>query len=283
MTPEINLVDQTLKNYRNKTELSIQVSMSGFSFCIFSTENALIRAFRYYKFTNTALQEDIMNSVDDILCKDELLKLPHTKTRVIFTGRKSTMVPYGFFNNKQLKQLFEFNHPLEDLEEIHYNNIKFSESYLVFALHSYFAGMLSEKFKEIKFFNQATPLLFYANQLTGKDKGNAIIINLNKDFFDIIVLQDNALKFINTFLYVNSVDLLYFILYVCKQLKIDTKKIDFHLTGEESNKTSLTTDLSKYIPRLSKIDSFQGVQLSDNLIKIDASRHFTLLHLAKCE
>ena len=109
------------------------------------------------------------------------------------------------------------------------------------------------------------------------------LIIINKEFFDIIVVQNNALKFINTFLYVNSIDLLYFILYVCKQLKIDAKKMTFHLAGEESDKAELTNDLHDYIPRLKKIDTLQGIELGDSLKKIDASRHFTLLHLAKCE
>ena len=281
--PEINLVDRTLQNYNNKTEISIQVSLSGFSFCIYSPENLLIRAFRYYRFKHAIILEDILNGIEDVLKKDDLLSLPQKKARVIFTGRKSTMVPYEFFSAEQLKPLLEFNHPLEDLEEIHYNDIQFIESYLAFAMPTYVAGMITEKIKNVEFFNQSAPLLYYATQLIKENKGDGVIINLNKEFFDIIVLQNNALKFINTFLYVNSIDLLYFILYVCKQLKIDAKKITFHLAGEESNKAELTNDLYDYIPNLKKIDSLQGIELSDSLKKIDASRHFTLLHLAKCE
>ncbi len=281
--PEINLVDRTLQNYHNKTEISIQVSLSGFSFCIYSPENFLIRAFRYYRFKHAIILEDILNGIDAVLSRDELLRLPQLKTKVIFTGRKSTMVPYEFFSPEQLKPLLEFNHPLEDLEEIHYNDIQFIESFLTFTMPTYVAGMISEKLKNVEFYNQSTPLLFYASQLIKKDEGDGVIINLNKEFFDIIVIQNNAMKFINTFLYVNSIDLLYFILYVCKQLKIDTKKTTFHLTGEESNRVDLTADLSDYIPHLKKMNTLQGIKLSDGLRKIDASRHFTLLHLAKCE
>jgi len=143
--------------------------------------------------------------------------------------------------------------------------------------------MISDTIKNVEFYNQSVPLLFYASQLIKENRGDGVIINLNKEFFDIIVVQNNALKFINTFLYVNSIDLLYFILYVCKQLKIDAKKMTFHLAGEESNKTELTNDLYDYIPNLKKTDSLQGLTLSESIGKIDASRHFTLLHLAKCE
>ncbi len=281
--PEINLVDRTLQHYSNKTEISIQISLSGFSFCIYSPENNLIRAFRYYKFTNTLLQEDFLNSVDDILHKDDLLRLPQKKARVVITGRKSTMIPHEFFHVEQLKQMLEFNHPIEDLEEIHYNNINFCDSYLTFAVPSYLAGMVAEKFKHIEFYNQASPLLFYAHQLIKEGKGDGVLVNLNKEFFDIIVIQNNSLKLINTFLYVNSTDLLYFILYVCKQLKIDPNAISFYLTGEESNNRSLISDLSEYISRLEKTFVLPGIELAYSLKMIDASRHFTLLHLALCE
>lgn len=281
--PEINLVDKSLQNYHNKTEISIQVSLSGFSFCIYTPENYIIRAFRYYKFKHAIILEDILNGMDDVLAKDELLRLPQKKARVIYTGRKSTMVPYEFFSAEQLKQLLEFNHPLEDLEEIHYNDMHFIDSYLAFAMPTYAAGMIAERIKEADFYNQAAPLLFFAGELIKNQEGDGVIINLNKDFFDILVVQNNALKFINTFLYVNSIDLLYFILYVCKQLKVDAKKITFHFTGEESNRTDLTTELSDYIPNLKKINTLHGMELGKSLGKLDTSRHFTLLHLAKCE
>ncbi|MGD2033408.1 MAG: DUF3822 family protein [Bacteroidales bacterium] len=282
--PDINLVDRSLQRYIDKTELSIQVSLSGFSFCIHTPEDSVVRAMRYYGFTNAVLQEDILNHVDEIMNKDELLRLPRKKTSIIFTGRKSTMIPYEFFRPDQLKAMLEFNHPLEDLEEIHYNNVPFSRSYLVFALPTYFAGVMSDKFGKVEFFNQATPLLAFADQLIGQDQGNCVLVNLNKEFFDIIVLKDNALRFINTFLYVNSVDLLYFILYVCKQLGIDAKQTAFHLAGEESDNPTLTSDLSQYITGLKKVNALHGIELADSLNDhIDASRHFTLLHLAACE
>jgi hypothetical protein len=202
--------------------------------------------------------------------------------KVIFTGRKSTMVPYVFFSTDHLKQLLEFNHPMEDLEEIHYNDIHFSESYIAFAIPTYVAQLITDNFKVVEFYNQATPLLFYADKLIAENSGKGVIINLNKEFFDIIVIQNNKLKFINTFLYVNPVDLLYFILFACKQLKIDTKKTAFHLTGELSNDLKLTTELSDYIPNLKKVFTLYDIELSDDLRKIDTSRHFTVLHLAKC-
>jgi len=281
--PEINLVDRSLQDYYNETELSIQVSPGGFSFCIYTTHDALIRAFRYYKFTNAVLREDILNHVNDILNRDDLLRLPQKQVKVIFTGRKSTMIPNEFFQPEQLKTLLEFNHPLEDLEEIHYNEIPFCNSYISFAIPSYFASMVTAKFTNAAFFNQASPLLLFAGELIAKEQNDCVLINLNKEFFDILVVQNNALKFINTFLYVNSVDLLYFILYVCKQLKIDARAIPFYLTGEESTDDNLIAELSNFIADLSTPPSLEDLKLADSLKDIDTARHFPLLYLLKCE
>jgi len=96
-------------------------------------------------------------------------------------------------------------------------------------------------------------------------------------------VQNNALKFINTFLYVNSVDLLYFILYVCKQLKIDARAIPFYLTGEESIDDNLIAELSNFIADLSTPPSLEDLKLADSLKDIDTARHFPLLYLLKCE
>ena len=69
--PEINLVDHSFKDYLEDSEISIQISMSGFSFCISTISDKTIRGFRSYRFPNAVMLEDILNETQAILQKDD--------------------------------------------------------------------------------------------------------------------------------------------------------------------------------------------------------------------
>lgn len=279
---EINLLDSTLKDYMDATELSVQVGAVGFSLCIHAGENKQIRAFRHYKYTYTEREDDFLRNTAEILHKDELLRLQFQKIRVVYTGRKSTLIPTEFIQDDQLKKILEFNQPLDELDEIHRNSISGCNSHLVFAVPTYFAGMISDKFSKPAFYNQATPLLNYALNTTDQPD-DVVYIQLNNDFFDIAIIQNRKLSLYNSFLYVNSVDLLYFILYACKQLKVDTSFTDFILFGERSTDHAITRELTEYIPKLQSAEVSTTGALGNRMKSADKQRFFGLIQLQQCE
>jgi len=280
--PEISLVDKTLDQYTNQTEIAIQVSPGGLSFCIYTTIDKTARAFRHYKLSNALLLEDILKFTREILQKDELLQIPQQKAKVIFINRKSTLVPNEFFKPELCKKLLEFNQPVSELDEIHFNSIDFCDSKHVFTLPTYFAGIIVDKLKNVVFYNQATPLLVLLNEIGCNKTGHSIMINLNNEFFDIAVMLDGRLIFYNNFLYVNSTDLLYFILYVCRQLEIDKETSCFYLTGEQSIKKELTDEISRYLKKIRMPTELGDIRFTPLTQKIELSRFATLLNLIKC-
>jgi hypothetical protein len=280
--PDINIVDWNINQFKDQIELSIQAGLGSFSFCISTSSDNTIRAFRHYSFSNAVLQEDILNHTNEILRKDELLRMPFKKTRVIFVSRKSTLVPNEFFKPELLKKLLEFNQPVGELDEIHFNAIDFCDAKHTFALPTYFAGMFADRFNKVTFYNQATPMLLLLNEIAREDTSHTVIINLNNEFFDIAVMQDKHLKFYNNFLYVNSTDLLYFILYVCQQLEINKEAANFYLTGEQRDKRDLVGEISGYLKNLRTIEQIRDIRFIAALQKIDQSRFATLLNLVKC-
>ena len=279
--PEINLVDPALKNYYDNSEISIQVSLDGFSFCINSDHDKQIRAFRHYRFTNTILQEDILNHTEEILHKDELLRLPFKKVRVMLLNRKSTIVPENFVVDAKLNQILEFNQPIDELDEVHHNPLPASGAKIVFTVPTYFAGLMAERFKTVRFYNHATPLLASCIKDTAHPTG--IYIQLNTGFFDLALIKDNKLKLYNTFVYVDSTDLLYFILFACKQLAFDLKGTPAFILGEQAGNQKLLGGIKSYISSLNPVSLSDRNILSDDLRSLDQIRFYSLLNLLVCE
>ena len=277
--PELNHVDPDLKKYSDSLQLSIQVNLNGFSFCIYPDEGSKILAFRHYNFAQSEMQEDLLYNTREILNKDELLRFFFKNVDVIYTGRKSTLVPDEFFKSENLKSILEFNQPIDELDEIHFNSIQGCKSQLVFAIPNYFTSLVLDKFPGAVFLNQATPLLNYAlsdREGSGKER---VIVQLNKDFFDLIIMREGKLKLYNTFLYVSSTDLVYFILYACKQITINLKKTPLYFLGEYTTQKSLISESSLYLPSLELLDKTELFPRGYGSKKLDFNRFFTMLYL----
>jgi hypothetical protein len=281
--PEINLIDPAGKNFEEALDLSLQLSPAGFTFCIHSSGDKQIRAFRHYKFIDSILEEDMLNNTSHLLQKDDLLRLKFNEVKVMYMCRKSTLVPSRFARKEYLKRILEFNQPLDDLDEIHQNLVANCDSQLVFAIPTYFAGLITDKFKNAGFYNQAIPLLTYSLSRMNEPEENMVYLQLNKEFFDIVIIKEKRLTLYNTFLYVNSTDLLYFILYACRQLKIDTKHTPFQLMGERSLDADLLKELRNYIPTLRTFEKMPSIPFTGRMKLTLQQQYHGLIHLHLCE
>ncbi len=278
---DISLIDPALKNYHNETMLSIQLRLDGFSFAIYSLKDQQLRAFRHYPFTNIVLQEDLLNAASHVLHQDDLLRLPQQKVKAIFAHNKSTLLPSSFVQPENLKQILEFNQPIDELDEIHTNELLEYSTHLVFTLPTYYGSLLTEKFNGTRFYNQATPLLTRLKEQRSDNGQAAITIQLNRDFFDLMVVDQGSLRLYNTYLYKDVNDLLYFILYVCKQLDIDSKLARFALCGHSSRDSRLQLELLRFLPRLEILNA-EARCASHKMDKLDKSRFYSLLNLIHC-
>lgn len=280
--PDINLTDPDLRNYIDHAEISIQVSPDGFSFCMKSADDHMVRAFRLYKFAHAVLQEDILNQCHDILHKDELLRLSFEKVSVCYFSRKSTLVPISYSDPGTYKRILEFNLPIDELDEIHANELTACDARLIFTVPSYFAGLVASKFKQINYCSQATPMIL--ESLRESESLNALIsIQVNKEFFEIVIISDGMLRLYNSFLYVNSTDFLYFILYTCKQLDIRLDQVPVLLMGEYAEDDNIIRELKPYITGRERVPKEQHFQLDQHMKKVNTKRYFTLLNLDRCE
>lgn len=277
--PGISIVDPSVKKLITPAELSIQVSPNGFSFCLLS-DDLQLKAFRHYEFQHVVLFEDLLKEIEEVMKKDNLLKASSKHVRIIYIERTSTLLPDEYCEPESLKKILDFNQPIDNLDEIHINKIEGTELNLVFTVHHYITNLFVKRFKNATYYNQATPLLNYA--LKKEVKQTEVFIQINKEFFDIVILVEGELKLYNNFLYVNTTDLIYFILYACKQLNIDTKVTPFHFIGDFSDKIKLFIELASYLPKSSKLhlDEITGQTRFSH--KIDASRFYSLLSLHKC-
>jgi hypothetical protein len=280
---ELSLIDNSFrKEYTNTCHLSVQADLHGFSFCVFDHQQRKHVAFRKYFLQTNRSTDNFVKQLEELLKNDELLRLPYSASLFLFLSQKSTLVPDVYFDQHTLKSYLEFNHELDVLDEIHYNYLPSVDAYNVFALHTYIASVISSHFKNVRFFHQAMPYIEKVSEYSDIRQKQIMAVNINHYFIDLAVSSDGKLKLYNTFQYKEQTDLLYFILYICKQFEIDPLHLELVLSGELSDLMSYRDTIREYIPGVQTLKTGENM-LAEGLTKVKESTYFTLFNLIHCE
>lgn len=280
---QINLTDRSFeKEKAEHYQLSIQVDSDGLSYCVFDTESKQHVVLKQYKFDQMEPRHDMINSIAGVLVRDDLMKLPYASVMFMYYTQQSTLIPGSYFSKKYLKDYLSFNHSLEVTDELFCNYIKPLGIWNVFAIPSVIVSLINNQFDHAIIAHQATSFLWQVNQITEPLNGYQVRLGLNDDFFDIAVLNQNKLLLYNTFQYVNETDLLYFVLYIYKQMKIDLSNAPLYISGEHSSKLVLFDTLKKYVPDLIYADKTVTTALTPGLFTIPAYKFLNLLNLHNC-
>lgn len=278
---DISLLDKSYnKDNSENYHISLQVDTEGFSYCILDKASRRYVAFQKFILGKHVDTETLIHKLEKTIQEDELLGFQFNSAFFLYLTQKSTLVPEVFFDESNLRDYFEFNQALDELDELHYNLIPEISASDVFAIPTYLANLVYSKFKGVKYYHQAVP--FIRSAINDFPKPTSVHISLNPGFFDIVVKQDNRLKLYNTFLFQNDTDLLYYVMFTIKQLKLDAETVPFTICGEMSDRVSYQESLSRYIPNIMYLDPVSP-KFSGIFDRISRHKYFNLFYLYNCE
>ena len=165
--------------------LTLQLSNLGYAYCIIDT----IRK-QYVAISNTCYKEKLsynnyLSTLKEIISKDVYLNKNYKNVNLIFDCKKFTLIPQEFFDKKKLKIYFEFNNPVENYEEIQFNNISEANIYNIFTIPSDITTYLVNKFPEIRFLQQGTVLIQHFINETKNSKSviPTVVLNISPSHF----------------------------------------------------------------------------------------------------
>jgi hypothetical protein len=226
-----SFVDETIDiNRTHSYILSIQLDLDGFSFSILDRVRNKAVVLQHYYLPETLTPDEKAGQIKKILRENKFFQSTYKKVILLQNSPKSIMIPRALFQEKYLKSYFEFNHPLGELEEIHYNHIEETNSYNIFTLPNPVSNAIIQHLKNVELYHQALPFIFNAiNYLHSENK--IVSLYLNNHFIDIGLFEENKMLLYNSFKISTKEDVLYFVLYIYKQLNLDTKSNELFISG----------------------------------------------------
>ena len=247
---ELNFLDETLDlNQTSSYHLTMQAGQKEFSYCLLDLARNKYVALRHYTFLRDGDPDTFAPETLEVLSKDEFLARPYKSVYFIWKTQKFTLVPSPLFNRDQARMYFEFNHVADKREEINFCRLKKEDAYLVFAAPSPVCEAVTGRFRQAVFFHQGFALLEILLRQASTNQPS-VAVCLHGNFLDIAVAEKKKLKIYNTFSYTHEHDMLFFILYIYEQLKLNQEEDELILSGEISKTSEHYFLLRRYLKKI---------------------------------
>jgi hypothetical protein len=281
----ISALDKSLQNEEPKNQrLSIQLSLDGFSFCIYNKQRNKLTGLQAIAFENVANDRALNLLLAELLPTIAHLQTDYDKTRIVVENPKSTLLPSALFDVRFLQKYLEFNHQINATELVLYDRMPMLDAVNVWAFSETIYHSLLQAFPAATIQHHATTLiesllLQYKNRIAEP----LVVINIRNRYFDIVVLNHNRLQLYNAFRFVTHEDLVYHCLFVFEQLGINPEMAHVVLYGDIKPGSPLYVYLSRYIRHLQFGQRNGTLQFSYVFDQIADHHFYNLIHLQQCE
>ena len=278
MTKEIKKIAKNNLDFSNLEDkhLSIQLSLDGFSFCIYNKLLNEIEAFAEYQFNQGSISPfKHLELVEKIVDKEPILQHKYKSVNVIHSNNLVTQVPKPLFNKNNLADYLKHTVKVLENDFITYDTICNTDIINVYIPFVNINNYLLDKYGSFIYKHSST--IFIENSINEFKnlEGDFCIVNVLDTNFEMVVLKNNQFKLFNCFNFTTKEDFIYYILFTAEQLKLNPEEFNLILLGAIEKESELYSILYQYIRNI----KFYSPNNFPKLLNcISAHSHFTLLN-----
>jgi hypothetical protein len=222
----------------------------------------------------------LSQSLKNVFFENEFLSFFYKSIHVVCVSNKFTIVPDIVFSEKNKDALFDLCQKPDKALNIIPNNIKRLNSTLLFSFDRATYEFLARSLVNPILIHPLSPLLnvWQQESLMSHLKHVYVVLD-NMATFEIACFEAGELLFINSFDYETTNDVLYFIMYVCKQTGFNQIDDRLYLYGDKAKCRSVMPLLNEYIEQV----NYSKLTSTKYTIPLDREIHPETLALTECE
>ena len=254
-------------------ELSIQVNLNGLSFFVLNSVDSKIEFLESVSSDNKQTPQALLDQLTHCFNSFEGLQKQFGKVTVIHDNELATLVPKPLFDETNLVDYLKFNTKILKTDFITYDSLTIADITVVYVPLMNINNFIFERFGSFEYKHSATILLNRVLTLEKNSKSLKMYLNIEASHFEIIVVENNDLKFYNRFEYSTKEDFIYYLLFTAEQLQLNPEEFPAVLMGSVDENDDLFQIAYKYVRHVSLLS--KEAMLYSNA---DSSKHFTLLN-----
>ncbi|WP_298366485.1 DUF3822 family protein [uncultured Lutibacter sp.] len=263
-----------LKNLE-ENQLSIQLSLDGFSFCIYNSNYKIINAFAHFEFENVNTPYKHLELVENLFKQEPLLQAKFKNVNVTHFNNLVTQVPLPFFNKDNLGDYLKYSVKVLENDYLVYDQISNSEIVNVYIPFVNINNFLIDKFGAFNYKHSSTVLIeTLLNKYKNFEK-EIMFVNVTNLNFEIVVLKKNKLELYNSFSFKTKEDFIYYILFVAEQLNLNPEEFQLLLLGDIEKESELYAIAFQYVRNIDFYKEHSTIKIIEN---VSPHSYFTLLN-----
>ncbi len=283
--PLLSRYDKAFKeDYTRNYHLTIRVSPDGFSFVVFSLDKNRYLGLETFQIKRIDQQAKLAAALDELCILRQWITYPFHSVVVIVDNTFNTLIPVSLYEEKEKGVYLAFNQEFQDNSRIQSDLLKAAEAYNLY----YLPNPLVEKVKDIwanarivhlQSVLVESLLITHRNQQSDQ----TAFIHLRHDNFDLIVLKNDKLLFINNFRFNTPEDFIYFVLFSFDQLRLNPETVQVVLSGIIEKGSKNYDILFQYVRNIRFAERNPTFEYSYILEDIPVHQHFIIYNALQCE
>ena len=223
--PKLELFDETFdRNRAASYELSIQISLNGFSLCVKDQVKQCYVALASNSFTMPPENEnDWHPAIGQITTAYDWIKSDFARTTLCFESIAYTFCPQELFEPQKAKQILALIHTLDDLDEIRFSMLP-DGLVCIYSIPSMLAGEWLEVKPKTNFYGYCEPLLAY-QRLTA----SSAIVSVSNQLATIALTKSDRLLHCCSMPIQTPEDTTYHLLNISQTLELKPEELEVTL------------------------------------------------------
>ncbi|VXA99323.1 conserved hypothetical protein [Flavobacterium sp. 9AF] len=263
--------DITTKNYK---KLSIQVSLSGLSFCVFDLITKKVIAYNNVEYAkNSVIEEQLWK----IFIDHTILSNSYDEILVLHDNALNTFVPEVLFDSQHLGSYLQYNVKVFDTDFFSFDRIDNYGINNIYVPYVNINNFLLDQFKSFEYKNVNSIVVKKVLDISIGNDEKEVFIHVQKDHFEIIVVKNQQLLLFNSFEYNTPEDFIYYILFTYEQLQLSAETIEMHLFGNITESDDYFKLAYKFIRNCRLLDTKQWVNILERT-ELEIRNNFILFH-----
>ncbi|UZO80051.1 DUF3822 family protein [Aquimarina sp. ERC-38] len=249
-------MEQTISSDLDYTtyDLSIQISLNGFSFCIQNEFSGIEKIEQVY-FENQQTPERLLEKLNIIYKEHPFLIKNFATVTVVYQNELFSLVPKSLFDENQPELYLNYSVRTLPTDFIAFDNLEKEEAVMVYVPYVNINNFFFETYGSFSYYHSQSILLKTLRSQSIFTSDTHLICNLLPDSFELILLIAGKIVVVNSFYYQNEEDFLYYHLFTAEQYELDPEQFQLHLIGLTANleKEPIYQLTKKYIRKINLI------------------------------
>jgi len=267
-------MDITEKKYK---KLSIQVSLTGLSFCCFDTLNNTVSSFKEIHFDHFDKNLKIEDLFANAFAEHAELNEQYDDVLVIHSNNLSTFVPAPLFDENYLGSYLQYNTKVFETDFFAFDEISNYEINAVYIPYVNMNNFFIDKFGAFDYKHANSILVTKLLDTSKNIDTKKMMVHFNSTHFEIVVIQNQKLLLFNSFEYQTPEDFIYYILFTAEQLNLNPENFPLELIGNINTESPFFKIAYKYIRNVSLID-VEDLRWNNYFSEAENRNHFILFN-----